>query len=86
VGITVVSGFIGVFIIVEEFLLGDPMGLKATGHGYLGVFVAFLVGLVLISQAITALYISRIHTEAQGRPLFIVDKKRSRNLGGSQKG
>ena len=32
------------------------------------------------SQAITALYISHIHAESQGRPLYIVDKKESKNL------
>ena len=40
----------------------------------------FLVGLVLISQAITALYISHIHAETQNRPLYIVDKNNSLNI------
>ena len=43
-------------------------------------YLLLIVGLVLISQAITALYISHIHAEAQGRPLYIVDRKNSRNL------
>ena len=46
----------------------------------MAVFITFLVGLVLISQAIVALYISHIHAESQGRPLYIIDKKESRNL------
>jgi dolichol-phosphate mannosyltransferase len=78
--ITVLSGLLGVFVIIEEFILGDPIGLKWTGPTCLAIFITFLVGLVLISQAVTALYISHIHTEAQGRPLYIIDKKASRNL------
>ena len=68
------------FIIVQQYILGDPLGLKWNGAVQMAVFITFLVGLVLISQAITALYISHIHAESQGRPLYIIDKKESRNL------
>ena len=34
----------------------------------------------MISQSVTALYVSHIHAEAQGRPLYIIDRKNSRNL------
>ena len=78
--ITIFSFILGMFIIIQQYILGDPMGLKWNGAVQLSVFVTFLVGLVLISQAITALYISHIHAESQGRPLYIVDKRRSRNL------
>ena len=60
--------------------MGDPIGLKWTGTTCLSIFISFLVGLVLISQAIMALYISHIHAEAQGRPLYIIDRRQSRNL------
>ena len=78
--ITIASFILGVFVIIEEFIMCDPMQLKWTGTTCLSIFISFLVGLVLISQAITALYISHIHAEAQGRPLYIVDRKNSRNL------
>ncbi len=78
--ITITSFILGVFVIIEEFMMGDPMQLRWTGTTCLSIFITFLVGLVLVSQAITALYISHIHTEAQGRPLYIIDKKNSRNL------
>ena len=57
--------------------MGDPLGLDWSGAVAMSVFIAFLVGLVLISQAITALYVSQIHAEAKGRPLYIIDKKKS---------
>ncbi|MDR0591035.1 MAG: glycosyltransferase family 2 protein [Candidatus Nomurabacteria bacterium] len=78
--ITLLSGLFGLFILIEQFAMSDPMGLNFTGATCLGIFTAFLIGLVLISQAITALYISHIHTESLGRPLYVVDKKNSRNL------
>ena len=78
--ITFASLILGIFVIIEEFIMGDPIGLKWTGTTCISIFIAFLIGLVLISQAITALYISHIHAEAQARPLYIIDRKNSRNL------
>ena len=78
--ITIASLILGIFVLIEEFAMGDPMQLKWTGTTCLSIFITFLIGLVLTSQAITALYISHIHAEAQGRPLYIIDRKNSRNL------
>lgn len=75
--ITVVSVIFGLFILIQQYILGDPLGLDWSGAVAMSVFVSFLVGLVLISQAITALYIAQIHIETKNRPLFVVDKKRS---------
>ena len=75
--ITFVSLPLGLFILVQQYILGDPLKLDWSGAAAVSVFVAFLVGLVLISQAITALYISQIHAEAKGRPLYIIDPKKS---------
>lgn len=78
--ITIGSGAIGLFDLVEEEILGDPLGLGWTSTIRICIFITFLVGLVLVSQGITSLYISHIYSEAQNRPLYIIDKKRSRNL------
>ncbi|MBQ9484848.1 glycosyltransferase family 2 protein [Candidatus Saccharibacteria bacterium] len=81
--ITAVSFLFGLFILIQQYILGDPLGLDWSGAVAMSVFVSFLVGLVLISQAITALYISQIHVEAKGRPLYIIDKKKSHGIKGS---
>ncbi|MBQ8991914.1 glycosyltransferase family 2 protein [Candidatus Saccharibacteria bacterium] len=78
--ITLLSGFLGLFCLINQYLLGDPLHLYWPGTLQMAILITFLVGLVLISQAMTALYVSSIHTESLGRPLFIVDKKKSRNL------
>ena len=75
--ITIFSVIFGLFILVEQYIMGDPMNLDWSGAVAMSVFVSFLVGLVLISQSITALYISQIHAEAKGRPLYVVNKKKS---------
>jgi glycosyltransferase involved in cell wall biosynthesis len=62
-------------------LIGDPLNLHATGSAYLTVLVLFLVGILLVSQAIIGLYLSHIHTETQNRPLYIVDEQGSANRG-----
>lgn len=78
--ITLTSFLLGIFIIINQYVLSDPLQLHWNGAIQLSVFITFLVGLVLISQAITALYISHIHSETKNRPLFIIDYKNSRNL------
>ncbi|MBQ6394689.1 glycosyltransferase family 2 protein [Candidatus Saccharibacteria bacterium] len=78
--ITIGSFILGMFCIINQYILGDPLHLYWNGAVQMAIFITFLVGLVLISQAITALYISHIHAETQGRPLYIVDEKQSRNL------
>jgi dolichol-phosphate mannosyltransferase len=75
--IMITSFIFGTFILVQQYILGDPMGLDWSGAVAMSVFVSFLVGLVLVSQAMTALYISQIHMEAKDRPLFVVDAKKS---------
>ena len=78
--ITIGSFILGMFCIINQYILGDPLHLYWNGAVQMAIFITFLVGLVLISQAITALYVSHIHAETQGRPLYIIDRKQSRNL------
>ncbi len=62
---------------LANMLFGDPLNLRATGSAYMIVLILFLVGILLVSQAIIGLYLSHIHTETQNRPLYIIDKERS---------
>ena len=78
--ITVVSFLLGAFILIEQFIMGDPMHINFSGPFMLGVFTSFMIGILLISQAMLAIYISHIHTQTQNRPLFVIDKNSSVNL------
>ncbi|QRZ61627.1 hypothetical protein [Rothia sp. ZJ932] len=81
--ITLAAFIAGYAVIVQQFLLGDPLRWNITGSAMLGILVSFLVGVMLISQGIVAVYMSHIYMQAQGRPLFVIDRSTSRNLGGS---
>lgn len=78
--VTALSFTLGLFIFIEQILLGDPWSLDFTGSAMLGVFISFLVGIVLMSEGVIALYIANIHEQTRNRPLYIVDKKHSVNI------
>jgi dolichol-phosphate mannosyltransferase len=78
--ISTVSLVLGSTIIIEQLILEDPLSWNFTGTAMLGMLIIFLVGIVLMSQGILSLYISHIHAESKGRPLYIIDKKRSIGL------
>lgn len=78
--ITLISLMAGVAIFIEQFMLGDPLELNFTGSALLGIFISFLIGIVLTSQGAIAIYLSHVHGQTQGRPLYIVNPKGSKNL------
>ena len=78
--ITLISLVLGLFILIQQYVLGDPLHLEWSGAVAMSVFVSFLVGLVLISQSMTALYISQIHAESKGRPLYVINKRKSKGI------
>ena len=73
------SVLLGVFSAIE-MLAGDPLHLRVTGSAFLVILILFLVGLLLVSQGIMALYLTHVHTEAQNRPLFVVNYAASKGI------
>jgi glycosyltransferase involved in cell wall biosynthesis len=67
------SLIVGIFVIIEQFVMGDPMRLDITGSAMLGIFIVFLVGIILSCQGLMAMYISRIYEESKDRPLYVVE-------------
>ncbi len=70
------SMFAALFLIVEKYLLGDPLDLAVTGTAIIALLLSFLVGLSLICQWLLALYIESIHSETQNRPLYIISEQK----------
>lgn len=77
------SGYLGVFItimsffaasltVINKYILHDPLSLNITGTATLAMFILFLVGILMVGQGLLALYIARIYTETQNRPLYIM--------------
>ena len=77
VAITSVALVLGASVCVEQLLLGDPWHWKFTGTAMLSILLLFLVGMVLMSQGILSLYISRLHSQSKQRPLYVIDYKES---------
>lgn len=77
--ILIISGPLAAFIVIEQYILGDPMSLQISGTASLTVAVLFLVGIILVCLGLVAMYIAHIHTEVIDRPLYVVRKKHKHN-------
>lgn len=71
------SLIVGLSIIIEQYIMGDPLSLKITGSAALGILIVFLVGVILACQGLIAMYISRIYEETKGRPLYVINDSES---------
>lgn len=81
-------GYLGVFITTAALILGgsvffeqivfnDPWHWKFSGTAMIGILILFLVGLLLMAQGMLSLYISHIHSQTKGRPLYVIDREGS---------
>lgn len=70
-----VSAVVAIFLVVETYVFRDPLHLSISGTAFLALFISFLIGTVLISQWLLALYIESIHNETQNRPLYVIDEE-----------
>jgi polyisoprenyl-phosphate glycosyltransferase len=71
---------LGLLVLIEQIILGDPWHLKFTGTAMLAIMLLFLVGILLVAQGIMALYISHIHSQSKRRPLFVIDYQASEGI------
>lgn len=72
--VSVFSGFLGIFIFINNFILKNKM---FSGLAIVVVLVVFLVGIVLSCLGLVALYIGNIQNEVTNRPLYVIRKKRN---------
>lgn len=77
--ITLASLVAGVFIGIENYLLGDPLSIHVTGTAALAILIIFLVGILLIGQGLLAIYVAHIYNESKDRPLYIVESHLGKN-------
>lgn len=75
--ITSIAGTLGLFMLIEDQILNDPLNLNFSGPAALAVINMFLVGIILMSLGLIALYIANIHSEVINRPLYVTRKSRS---------
>jgi glycosyltransferase involved in cell wall biosynthesis len=75
-GIISFTSFIAlVAMVIEKYILNDPLGLSISGVAILAVFISFSIGVVLICQGLLALYLESVYHEAQNRPLYVISEE-----------
>jgi len=74
--ITVFFGGFGLFVFIGRYFTNNSFALSFTGPALLAIFNAFLIGIVLSSLGLIALYIANIENEVKNRPLYIIRKRR----------
>lgn len=75
IGITFLSTTLGILVIIEQYILGDPMNLYLTGAVQLAIFNMFLIGIVLICLGAMSIYIAHTYTEVINRPMYLLRDK-----------
>jgi glycosyltransferase involved in cell wall biosynthesis len=73
---TLLSGTLGLFMIIEKYILNDPLNLGISPITQLATLIVFLIGIILCCLGLVALYIGLISTETQNRPLYIIRERK----------
>ncbi|MFZ2226570.1 MAG: glycosyltransferase family 2 protein [Candidatus Moraniibacteriota bacterium] len=66
------SGAAGLYILLGKYFFHTPFASTFSDAENLAIMIVFLVGIILVSIGLLALYIANIHTEVTNRPLYIV--------------
>lgn len=77
--ITFFSGLVGLFMLVEDIILNDPLSLDFSNITMLAMLILFLVGIVLACLGLIALYVANIHGEVMNRPLYVIRRTNMKN-------
>jgi dolichol-phosphate mannosyltransferase len=73
--ITAIFGGFGFYLMICKYLLKNDFGRSFTGSAQLAILNIFLIGLVLSSLGLIALYIANIKSEVANRPTYVIRKK-----------
>lgn len=74
--ITLISGLAGSYILLGKYFLHTPFASTFSDSENLAILLVFLVGIILMSIGLMALYIANIHGEVINRPMYVVRKKK----------
>jgi polyisoprenyl-phosphate glycosyltransferase len=74
--IVVLSGILGLYILIGKYIFHLYYASSFSGPAQLAILIVFLVGIILMSLGLIALYIADIHGEVANRPLYVIRKKK----------
>lgn len=70
--ISLISGILGVVVIVQKYILDDLWGWQITGSASVGILNIFLTGVMLMGMGLMAIYVGHIHCEILNRPMYVI--------------
>lgn len=73
--ITIFSGISGFYILIGKYFLHTDFASTFSDSENLAILLLFLVGIILTSIGLLALYVANIHSEVINRPMYVVRKK-----------
>lgn len=74
--IVLVSGIFGSYILLGKYFLRWDFPSTFSDSENLAILIVFLVGIILSSVGLLALYVANIHEEVLKRPMYIIRKKK----------
>jgi dolichol-phosphate mannosyltransferase len=77
--ISLLSGLLGLSVLIGKFFLQIPFFVSFTGTAELAILILFLIGVVLVCLGIISFYLTMIFTEGLNRPLYVIRKPRKVN-------
>lgn len=76
IGITFISGIAGFYILLGKYFFHWRFASTFSDSENLAILILFLVGIILMSIGLMALYIANIHSEVVGRPMYVIRNKK----------
>ena len=70
-------GPFGLYVLLGKYFFDWAFAASFSGPAQLAFLLTFLVGVILSSLGLVALYIAHIHREVLGRPLYIIRAKKN---------
>lgn len=73
--ITLISGIAGFYILLGKYVFHTHFASTFSDAENLAILILFLVGIILMSIGLLALYVANIHSEIINRPMYVIRKK-----------
>jgi len=70
------DGPFGLYVLFGKYVFHSAYASSFSGPAQLAFLITFLVGIILTSLGLVALYIAHIHDEVLGRPIYIIRKSK----------
>jgi dolichol-phosphate mannosyltransferase len=74
--ITLLSGFLGFYILLGKYFFHLYFASTFSDSENLAILIVFLVGIILMSIGLLALYVANIHREVIRRPIYVIKRKK----------